>query len=280
MFTHKEQKPKIKKMERKKINISSLIVVFISLIITVFLFIGLTILQSRFAKDIVYKDVLIAKANIKENTIIDNENIDYYFTIKAVNVLDLPKDYLVSAQTLVGTKAKVEMSEGEIIAQKDFINISRYTENLTNPVELSIAIGDLTSTDGGRIRGGDVINITLMYTEAQLNGGQSENKGYNGTSIGISNTKSDSESDYNYSRYARYVYENLYVTQVLDASGVKIKSEDTESIASIIIIRIEKEDEEALNNALANCSGLRVSKVINPDLTTKDTGDNINDTKN
>lgn len=69
-------------------------------------------------------------------------------------------------------------------------------------------------------------------------------------------------SDYTFDYYAEYILQDVHVTKVLDASGAEISPTDTSSVASILVFTIEKEQELAINNALANCANIRVSKVV------------------
>lgn len=73
---------------------------------------------------------------------------------------------------------------------------------------------------------------------------------------------SGDKNDYVFNYYAEYILENIYVTKALDGSGIEISPTDTESAASILVFVIEKDQELAVNNALANCVNIRVSKSI------------------
>lgn len=70
------------------------------------------------------------------------------------------------------------------------------------------------------------------------------------------------KSNYVFDYYAEYVLQDLYVVKALDGAGVEIAPTNTESTASILVFVIDKSDELALNNALANCANIRVSKVV------------------
>ena len=67
-------------------------------------------------------------------------------------------------------------------------------------------------------------------------------------------------SEYRYETWAQYVMENLYIHKALDSSGIEIDPTDTEASASILIFIIDKSNEADLNNALANCTAMRISK--------------------
>lgn len=295
----KERKPKIEKMKkpREKMNPSSLLFVGLSLLLTVGFYFGLIIVQNLLLEDVTYKQVVVAKNTIPENTIITEENAPEYFTLKQINILDATEGCLSEVSGLYGQKARVDLYTGEEITLKDFENISAYTEDFKDPVEVSIKISDIADADGGKLREGDLVNLTMMFTNEQLGlttSGQTssiqttttesstslfesfesvtentEESSVETSSAVTVNPAIDTESDenseimsYRYDSWAQYVLEDLYVSKALDSSGVEIASTDTDSSASIIIFVIEKENEADLNNALTNCSALRISKVV------------------
>lgn len=67
---------------------------------------------------------------------------------------------------------------------------------------------------------------------------------------------------YNYESYSKYVMENVCVSKVLDSNGAEIASTDKEATASILVFTISKADEPILNEALVNCTNMRISKVL------------------
>lgn len=74
-----------------------------------------------------------------------------------------------------------------------------------------------------------------------------------------------SDRNYRFDYYAEYILENVYVTKVLDSSGVEIAPTDTETSAGILVFTIDKEEELKISEALANCANIRVSKVLDAD---------------
>lgn len=161
---------KIKKENQGKrpLSFSSLVFAALSLLLTGALFIGLLFLQNFLSKEIVYKQVVVAKADIPANTILTEENAADYLTLKQMNVLDITKGGMEDGQVLIGQKAKVDLLAGEILTLKDFEYLDGYTKDFTDPVEISIDISEVANADGGKIRGGDLVNITMMFTSEQL----------------------------------------------------------------------------------------------------------------
>lgn len=312
-----EKKPKIQKVKqpKKKMKASSLIFVLLSLVFTIALFFGLVILQNVLSEKIVYQSVIVAKEDIPENTILTRENADKYLTMKNLNILDMTSTTLTTADDLLGRKAKVMLSKGECVTLKDFEDVNAYTKDIVNPVEVSIEIDSAANADGGKLRTGDLINITMMYTKDQLNysgAGVSTSKvtddstgkewfsGYELDDTDITpaegdGTETDGETTipeetpeptatpepitpvitdvtqnpyeyqmtaYNYESYSKYVMENVCVSKVLDSNGAEIASTDKEATASVLIFTISKADEPILNEALVNCTNMRISKIL------------------
>lgn len=283
---------------------SSLAFALLALVLTILVFGGLLLVQNAFTEKIVYKQVVVAKVDIPEKEIITSENAATYFEVKQMNVLDTNNGAMESLDQIIGQKTKVPFYAGEIVAVKDFENISSYTRDFKNPVEVSIEIGSVADSDGGKIRAGDVVNLTMMFTKEQLGLSNSFSFGGNGLSalpyevnapeetddividdIGEeSDLQVDAEpedpvvlttedvveanttgSDYVFDYYAKYIVEDLYVTKALDSAGMEIAPSDKDSVASILVFVIEKDEEAAINNALANCANIRVSRIVKED---------------
>ena len=296
----RDKSQKIKKVRKDKIKKSASSVLFmgLSFFLTIALFIGLVIAQNLLTDKIIYKEVLIERIDIPRNTIITEDNIEAYFTKKNINILDVTSGNMTDKETLLGKKAIVPLYAGESVSEKDFEDLSKYIEGFENPVELSIQIPDIASADGGKLREGDLINLTMMFTNEQLGKEDyktnpyinSENYYSDPNSNGLLPTIDEQEvimtdenvaedinvkvnensteekefemttSEYRYETWAQYVMENLYIHKALDSSGIEIDPTDTEASASILIFIIDKSNEADLNNALANCTAMRISK--------------------
>lgn len=358
-----KKQTKIKKlpMFKKRISASSMLFMGLTLFLTVGFFMGLVVLQSFLLEDVTYKKIVVAKVDVPKNLIITEKNVDAYFTTKDINILDVTSGALENASEIVGQKTIVPLYANEEISLKDFEDISVYTQNITEPVEISIKIEDIADANGGKLRTGDLVNVTMMFTRAQLGMDKYKVDAYASTNNSsslfetfTSAEKDDSDSDkerneneidnnnnnnisnendwiltnkenndsvikneefadtnvkntnknesisstlnqktekddiqiaqikaYEYDKWAQYVMENMYISRVLDSAGTEISSNNTEASASIIFFIIEKANEADVNNALENCSSLKISKVLNkPDIAFVDIGTNSNDVIN
>lgn len=146
----------------------SLLFALLALVLTVIVFGGLLFLRSIFEEEVTYKTVMVAKRDIPENEVITVENAPMYLEMKQMNILDTMNGSMSSADPILGAQTKVHLYQGEIVTEKDFRAIPGNTEEFTDPVEISIEIGDLSAADGGKIRAGDTVNIGMMFTRSQL----------------------------------------------------------------------------------------------------------------
>lgn len=303
-----EKKVKIKKMRdntnRGKRFFSSLVFAIIALVIAGGSFIGLLYAQSYFSREVVYMDVACANETIKKGEIITEENISQYFTSKKIPSTSKTEGNITLEQVneLIGCKAIVTLYKGEEVTAKDFDKGNKYIDNIVDPVEVSIAVSSMESSDGGKIRAGDIVNITLMFSKSQLGGNneavvvttpvaiphidadneteEDEDDAYLPASSYVTNegevvssytiNTKNYNSSYNYDSYSQYILENVYIKQVLNADGGVIAPTDIESTASVFIFIIPKDMELELNNALENCESMRVSKILYDSEETKD----------
>ena len=282
----KEKQPKVKKIKTKKerqpITFSSIMFIGISLIISIALCLGLVAVQNFLIDDITYKTVLVAKEDLPINTIITEKNMNTYFETKEINILDTTRDTLEEGYNLIGQKSLTPIYKGEPVYLKDFENIQYYVDIMENPIEISFPIESISSAAGGKIREGDIINLSMCFNEKQLGKNTSSSQGLSvSQGLSISDMPHEyeefinvddildkgyilngSDTEYTFDRHATYVMENLYVTKVLDSSGLEITWDNEESAPSIIVCIIEKDHELFFNNALSNGSTIRLSKAV------------------
>lgn len=266
-----EKKTKVKKAKAEKISIKDrlggLFFTVIALIVAAVVFAGFMFLQSYFSEKIIYKNVFVVKQEIPVGEIITADNVSTYFESKQINSLNAVEGAIQPSEykKLYGLKAKVVLRVGEEVSLTDFSDTNVYIDNIKNPVEMSIETSGIGFTDGGKIRAGDIINITLMFSSAQLgldeNSAPTVGENNNGNQMG-SLTPVDKDDEYNFEFYARYMLENIYVEKVLTSDGVEISPTDESTTAGIIVLVIPKDIELKLNNILANCQTMRISKVL------------------
>lgn len=315
----REKKSVIKNLKKTDLKLSlkgkasSIAIAMLSLVLAILVFGLLLFAQNKLSDEIIYQQVVIAKVDIPENEIITESNAEKYFELKNMNTLDTTNGFMTDVNAILGKQSKVSLLKGEVVSVKDFKDTFSYLQGIKNPVEISIDVGAIANADGGKIRSGDIVNLTMMYSRNQLNmdGSMEQVSQINGTVVDIPDYDFDmssfeyydgsedyenedisdtSEDDmemlidedftsyddnedvvidgnknvdnYVFDYYAKYVLENLYVVKALDSAGTEISPTDTVSSANILVFVIDKEDEPSLNNALVNCSNIRISKIV------------------
>lgn len=284
----KSDKPKIKKLkspkQRQPKNISktpkatNIAFVFLSLLLTAGLFVGLIFLQNYLSEEITYKTVIVAKSDIPENTIFTKENATKYLKFKQINILDAPNGTLISADFILGKKNIVPIIEGEYIFDKDFEDLKVYTEYIENPIEVSLDVSTVSYSYGGKLRGGDLINI-IVSTSSNPNDKANTNETVINKDTEDTEENDKMETQKYFGGYSSYLLKNVYVSKALDASGKEIPSTDVLNNANILILIIDKKDELKLTNALFNTK-IYLSKVMDKDSVREElelSDDEIND---
>lgn len=226
----KNKKVKVKKIKTHSAT-KSLTGIFISLFITMAIFGGLIYLNNYISEDISYKQTVVAIANIPENLCITKDNASEYFAIKSRDITTLPEDYINSLENYENRYISTNISKNEVITSKDFKTLN--DEKFSSPVEVSLAVNNLGNAICGKLRAGDVINITINLNTNNV--------------IGKDTKK----------------YENIVVTGAYDSSCTLIEEGDTEANAAYITFNIEKSEEDKLNEALIDYSSIRVSRKAN-----------------
>lgn len=267
------KKPKVEqllKKEEKTATPKDLLFIGASLIISIIIFIGLIFIQNTYSKQIVYKDVVVAIQEIPKGTIITDDNKAEYFGIGHINTLNVPEN-VIDKETfdkIVDRKAIINISKNTPISEEYFKKLNHYTDDIKNPIEVSVSISSLGDADGGKLRAGDIVNITMTYTKDQLTATTEKDLNVNYSDEQTQEQTQEpvkeqtSNNKFGYANWSQYVLDNVYIEKALDSSGAILDSSDMASNASILIFKIDKSDEEALNNALSNCSNLRISKVV------------------
>lgn len=172
MVNKKPKDPKgVKEGNKKRIlKGKSMSVVFAALALTITLvaFGGLLLLQRHFSDQVVYKDVVVAKEEVPAGEIVTMENAAKYFEIKPVDTMMVPDGALSNLDSVLGEKALVAVRAKEIATEKDFGLVSYDAESCENPVEVTVSVTDVAAADGGRLRKGDRVNLSVCFSREQL----------------------------------------------------------------------------------------------------------------
>ena len=254
----KVKEPKIKKVKKQRNPFKDMAGVIIVLLLAVGSFLGLTYAQKYLTNDIILTNVIVAKVDIPENTTITEENASTYFTKAQVSTSGTPSNALASLDGMAGFKTSRAISKNTVITPSDFANASVGQKIFEDPVETSINISSIADIVAGKVRAGDVINLTVNYTIDKTSPDYKQST----TSVISSSSGASGNATPVGSKFNQVILKDVYVTAVYDTSGVKIETNDSASNAAVLVFTIERADEENLNKALANASGMRISRTL------------------
>ena len=198
----------------------------ISLIISIILFVGLLVLESNITSPNGKVEVVKAVNNIKEGTVIDENNKDSLFEVVTVDgSLDF-ETVLRNTDELVGRIIDTEIKKGEIISSKRLIDKDSVLGKIENPVETSVRVTDISQVVGGILREGDIIDISV-----------------------VNSTTTENEK----------VLEGVYVSKAFSSDRTEVDRNSGMSVLTVNII-VSPEDEAKLNQAI-ELGTIRVSKM-------------------
>ena len=198
----------------------------ISLIISIILFVGLLVLESNITSPNGKVEVVKAVNNIKEGTVIDENNKDSLFEVVTVDgSLDF-ETVLRNTDELEGRIIDTEIKKGEIISSKRLIDNDCVLGKIENPVETSVRVTDISQVVGGILREGDIIDISV-----------------------VNSTTTENEK----------VLEGVYVSKAFSSDGTEVDRNSGMSVLTVNII-VSPEDEAKLNQAI-ELGTIRVSKM-------------------
>ncbi|MBL4932271.1 SAF domain-containing protein [Clostridium paridis] len=210
----------------KLINKENFKGIFLSLIVSVIVFIGLLIGQQSILNPNGTTIAYIATSNIGKGTLITNDNIGKLFKTKKVDGELEVDNAIKSKRDLLNKIVNVQVNKGQVVSANEFIDKESVLAKIENPVEASFKATDISQVVGGTIRTGDMINISTINQVTKEN----EN-----------------------------VLNNVYVNRTFSNEGKEVNRGDTTPVVAINIL-ISKDDEAKLNKALGT-GQVRVSKI-------------------
>lgn len=179
----------------------------ISAIVAVILFLVLMTIERNMLSDYEKKTTLVTSQEILSGTIIDENNVDAYFTEYEVDAKLVPDNAIKAKSDMVGTIVRKDMNAYEIVTGYDFEEENGILSKMEEPVEMSVAVSNLSNAVAGRLRGGDFADISVLNAAT----GESE-----------------------------YALEDVYILKAMTSDGTEVQREDTETIATIFSIVIDK----------------------------------------
>lgn len=172
--------------------------------------------------------VLVASEDIAKGTVLTAENAGMYFVEKEMDKSLIPQAAIVDAERINQQMTVQKLDKGTVITQAMLQDLDKLIMNMEEPVIAGFKAEDLYQVVSGTLRSGDRIHI---YT-----------------------VDPDTQSTY-------LVWENIFIREVFDGSGVKIGAGDQVTAAQRINILMEKKNVEQFYSELA-AGSLRVVKLM------------------
>lgn len=205
-------------MNKENKNSISILTLIGSIIISIVVFIILISVQDSMIKEVETTSIVVAKKDIPKNTEIKLEKFNDYFVEMEIpkynvieetfiNVKEITKDKKFKNVSVIITTE--EISANEQLQKKHITTENSPIKTIDNPVEIGFEVSGFGYGVGGRIRKGDIIDIFVVDS-----------------STGIEDT----------------VGADIYVSKVMDSTGVEIDIEDKETLATAFNVIVESSD--------------------------------------
>lgn len=218
------------KKGRGKFESKSITRIVISLFVAIAAFIGATYYESYLLSDKNVTTVVVATADVKAGTLIDDKNVKDYFKTKDVNSGLVSDNTFQSLDQVVG-KAAVDISKDEIITSQRLYRTDSVRDKFNDPVVVTYTVSDAAYASGGAIREGDIVDILELSVENGL-------------------------------KSSRVLIKDAYVLTARDSGGTVIARDDTSTAATQFDVYVERTEETQFNPKTHD--QIVVNKVVLP----------------
>ena len=173
-------------------------------------------------------EILVAVKDMEKGVVLNEENIEEYLERKQIDKRLIPDAAVTEPDRIYQHMSVHKLDKGTMLTEAMLLDLDEMLQHMSEPVVAGFKAEELYQVVSGILRSGDRIHI---YTV-------------------------DPDTDDTY-----LIWEDIFVKEVFDSSGVAITAEDTLTAAQRINIFLEKENVEQFYSELAQGS-LRVVKVI------------------
>lgn len=151
----------VKKIKTPKKD-NKLALAMAAIILAFIVFIVLCVVQDRIVNQGITSPVVVAVSEVPRGTVLTQENMADYFAVEQRDAEELPSGITFpNGIPLVGKVTARDIHPMEIITDSCFITEDFY-DDVEDPVEVSIQLGDIGQAVGGILRAGDIIDIKVI----------------------------------------------------------------------------------------------------------------------
>lgn len=228
------KKSKKRKSEAQTAKARSISRVFLSVFLAIAALLGATAFESYILSDKNVGKAVIAKADIKAGTFIDDTNKDKYFVIDPeVDTKFITTDTYTDIADVKG-KVLTNITAGEPISSNRLEDTANINEKFSDPVEISFNVPSAAKAVNGFLRKGDIVDI-----------------------FGA-NTVDDSGSQ----EKAETIMKDAFIVEAYDESFNVIADNDTTTKAVNFKIYVERSNAAKFSRDIASNSFTLVKKVL------------------
>ncbi len=172
--------------------------------------------------------ILVAATDISRGVVLTPENANTYLEEKEIDKSLIPQASMADMDLIYQQMTVQKLDKGIMITESMLQDLDKMLTDMSEPVVAGFKADDLYQVVSGTLRSGDRIHIYTVDDQTQ-------------------------------STYL--IWENIFVREVFDGSGVMISSDDTVTAARRINILMEKQNVEQFYSELA-AGSLRVVKAM------------------
>lgn len=173
-------------------------------------------------------NILVVSKDMPRGVVLTQENVKEYFETKEMDRNLIPAAAVTEPEHLYLQMTATNLDKGTMATGSMFTDLKQMQEEMTEPVTAGFKADDLYQVVSGTLRSGDHIHIYTVIP--------------------------DTGDVY-------LIWDNIFVEEVFDSSGVQIAAGDKTTAAQRVNILMEKENIEQFYSELARGS-LRVVKVV------------------
>ena len=225
-----------KKEREKRAKLNRIIFGFVMAVI---LFVALVTIENAVIKNEIKVDTVVATQDIDARTVINAEQVSEFFKVIQLPEAYRPSNALESMEALengiVTTEALVVNS---VVSNGSFTSRDDIVLGIEDPVEVSINLGAIEDAVAGKVRAGDIVNISKVWPE----------------STGLLN-----EVEW----HSEYIVENAYVVESHTGTPA-VARDDKETSVTLITVYVPRAKELEISRSIAEGT-LRVGIVQESD---------------
>lgn len=231
-----------KRDREKRAKLNKILVGFVMAVV---LFVGLVTIEEAIIKNEIKLPTVVATKEIAARTVIKATDLSNNF-----KVIDVPEQYraqdaLSSLDELGDIITTQDMTPNAVLTAAYYTAEDDLLNQIEDPIEISINLGQVETAVAGKVRAGDIINISKV-------------------------TSSESESG-KVTYHSTYIMENAYVVEAHTGTPT-VSRDDVDTTVTLITVYVPRAKEADIYKALEEGT-LRVGLVKNAD----DTEYKIND---